>query len=112
MQDKDPTGLVINWLAILVSTAFATVGGVVKHLSDSQEMGRDATFQGTVIQGITGGFSGCLATMYTLEKDLSFYVVLGIAGLAGFGGAATLRFMLKAIYRYIGSTHNGRNDFK
>lgn len=112
MQDKDPFFLLANWFAILLSTVFASIGGIVKHLSDAQDLGRKATFQGAVIQGIIGGFSGCLITMYTLEKEMSFYVVLGVAGLAGFGGAATLRFMLKAIYRYIGSTHHGKNDIK
>lgn len=112
MQDKDPFFLLANWIAILISTAFAVIGGIVKHLSDAQDLGRRATFQGAVIQGIIGGFSGSLITMYTLEKEMSFYVVLGVAGLAGFGGAATLRFMLRAVYRYIGSHHNGRNDFK
>lgn len=104
MQDKDPTGLVINWVLILVSTAFAMVGGVVKHLSDTQDSNSRPTIAGATVQSIIGGFSGGLATLYTIEKDLSFYVVVGVAGLAGFGGAAALRFMLKAVYRYIGST--------
>lgn len=111
MQDKDPTGLAVNWFAILIATLFGLTGGIVKHLSDSNESGRKATLQGTFIQGVIGGFSGSLVTMYSLEKGFSIYVMLGLAGLAGFGGAAVLRFMLKAIYRYIGST-NGKNGLE
>lgn len=102
MQDKDSTGLVINWVLILVSAAFAMVGGVVKHLSDSQDSNARPSVGGATVQSIIGGFSGGLVTLYTIEKDFSVYVVVGVAGLAGFGGAAALRLMLKAIYRYIG----------
>lgn len=73
MQDKDPTGLAVNWFAILIATLFGLTGGIVKHLSDSNESGRKATLQGTFIQGVIGGFSGSLVTMYSLEKGFAVW---------------------------------------
>lgn len=106
MPHNDPNNQanIIDWILILVAITFAFAGGATKHLSDAQEKGKKPTWGGLATQAFIGGFSGSLATLYLLDKGFSYAMIIAGSGLAGFGGAAVLRFVIKAIYKYIGST--------
>lgn len=92
--------LVIDWVLIAFSTLFAMFGGLVKHLTDTQEKKEKVTCDGAIIQIIIGGFTGVLATMYSIDKGLSIYVTFCLSGLSGFCGVGALRIAVKLVSRF------------